>query len=114
MEGDGSELRGRKLRVDRVRRNIEQYNPKSIYVTGIQANTTEMELGKFFEKYGDVRTVKILEPKEGELTAHGYVNFNDNDSVEVALKADASMLKGKKISVVRARIIRKKKKTPQW
>lgn len=66
IQGDGSELRGRKLRVDRVRRNIEQYNPKSIYVQGVYTNTTEMELGKFFEKYGDVLTVKILESKEGE------------------------------------------------
>lgn len=72
-----------------------------------------MELGKFFEKYGDVRTVKILEPKEGETTLHGYVNFNDNESVEVALKAEGSLLKGKKITVVRARVIRKKKNKTQ-
>lgn len=90
-----------------MRRNIEQYNPKSIYVTNIQPNTTEMELGKFFEKYGDVRTVKILENKEGEPLGSGYVNFNDNDSVEVALKADGNILKGKKISVVRARVNRR-------
>jgi hypothetical protein len=32
-----------------------------------------MELGKFFEKYGDVRTVKILENKEGEALGSGYV-----------------------------------------
>jgi|688.fasta_scaffold1901690_1 RNA recognition motif-containing protein len=72
-----------------------------------------MELGKFFEKYGDVRTVKILENKEGEDFTSGYVNFNDVESVDIALKADGSLLKGKKISVVRARINRKKKKVAQ-
>lgn len=71
-----------------------------------------MELGKFFEKYGDVRTVKILENKEGESLGSGYVNFNDKDSVEVALKADGNILKGKKISVVRARLNQRKKKAP--
>jgi hypothetical protein len=35
ITADGSDLRNRKLRVDRVRRNIEQYNPKSVYVTNI-------------------------------------------------------------------------------
>jgi len=72
-----------------------------------------MELGKFFEKYGDVRTVKILENKEGEDFTSGYVNFNDVESVDISLKADGSLLKGKKISVVRARINRKKKKVAQ-
>ena len=69
-----------------------------------------MELGKFFEKYGDVRTVKILENKEGDLTGSGYVNFNDNDSVDLAIKADGSLLKGKKITVVRARMNKRKRK----
>ena len=69
-----------------------------------------MELGKFFEKYGDVRTVKILESKEGDLLGSGYVNFNDNESVDVALKADGSLLKGKKITVVRARMNKRKRK----
>jgi RNA recognition motif-containing protein len=67
-----------------------------------------MELGKFFEKYGDVRSVKILENKQGEAFTSGYVNFNNVESVELALKADGSMLKGNKIIVVRARINRKK------
>ena len=69
-----------------------------------------MELGKFFEKYGDVRTVKILENKEGDLMGSGYVNFNDNDSVDIAIKADGSLLKGKKIVVVRARMNKRKRK----
>ena len=69
-----------------------------------------MELGKFFEKYGDVRTVKILENKEGDLLGSGYVNFNDNDSVDIAIKADGSLLKGKKITVVRARMNKRKRK----
>ena len=39
--------------------------------------TTEMELGKFFEFFGDVLSVKILEDKEGYTLGRGYVNFND-------------------------------------
>ena len=36
-----------------------------------------MELGKFFEFFGDVLSVKILEDKEGYTLGRGYVNFND-------------------------------------
>ena len=66
---NGSELKARKLRVDMVRRNIEEFNPKSVYISNINLNTTEMELGKFFEKYGDVKTVKLLDPKMTSLCA---------------------------------------------
>ncbi len=46
MSANGSELKSRKLRVELVKRNIDEFNPKSIYVTNINPNTTEMELGK--------------------------------------------------------------------
>jgi RNA recognition motif-containing protein len=74
---NGSELKARKLRVDMVRRNIEEFNPKSVYISNINLNTTEMELGKFFEKYGDVKTVKLLDPKNDKSLCSGYVNFSD-------------------------------------
>lgn len=62
-----------------------------------------MEVGKFFENYGNVNSVKILHNKEE--TCSGYVNFDDSDSVDVALKADGVILFSNKISVQRARII---------
>ena len=45
----------------RVNRFMVQYSPTSIFVKDLNLNTNEMELGKFFEQYGDVKTVKILE-----------------------------------------------------
>ncbi len=93
------ELKNRKLKISKVKRNIEQFNPLSIYVTGIGFNTTEMELGKFFEIYGDVNSVKLLQNKENQTIFSGFVNFENANSVEEALKADGKILKKSKIGV---------------
>jgi RNA recognition motif-containing protein len=58
-----------------------------------------MEVGKFFENYGNVKSVKIFENNKGEETCSGFVNFEDIDSVEVALKADGCILFSNKINV---------------
>jgi RNA recognition motif-containing protein len=70
-------LKSRKIVVNFVKRNLEEYNPKSIFVSNINPTITEMELGKFFEKYGDVNTVKILISKNESNFSTGFVNFND-------------------------------------
>ncbi len=70
-------MKSRKIVVNFVKRNLEEFNPKSIFVSNINPATTEMELGKFFEKYGDVNTVKILISKNESNFSTGFVNFND-------------------------------------
>ena len=70
-------MKSRKIVVNFVKRNLEEYNPKSIFVSNINPTITEMELGKFFEKYGDVNTVKILISKNESNFSTGFVNFND-------------------------------------
>jgi len=60
------ELKNRKLKVSKVKRNIERFNPLSIFVDNVGFNTTEMELGKFFEIYGDVKSVKMFEKRNNE------------------------------------------------
>ncbi len=44
-----------------------------------------MQLGKFFEKYGDVKSVKIIDKIETDTNLVGFVNFNDINSVEDSL-----------------------------
>ena len=51
------------MKISKVKRNIERFNPLSVFVDNIGFNTTEMELGKFFEYYGEVISVKIFENK---------------------------------------------------
>ena len=47
-----------------------------------------MELGKFFEYYGEVISVKIFENKQNSNLFQGFVNFENSQEAEEALKAE--------------------------
>ncbi len=42
---------------------IESYNPFSIFVNNIDKETKEMDLLRYFEIYGNIKSVKIIENK---------------------------------------------------
>lgn len=55
-----------------------------------------MNLGRHFEKYGDIKDVKIIEDREtGRSKGFGYVEFEDKASVEKALAGNGSELEGR-------------------
>jgi len=62
-------------------------------------NTTELALGRHFEQYGDIKSVKIIEDFSGRSKGFGYVEFENKNSVTSALKADGSELDGRTIKV---------------
>ncbi len=56
---------------------ILEGNPCSIlYITNIDPCVTEGRLATFFEKYGQITTVKIVREKEsGKSLSYGFVEF---------------------------------------
>jgi RNA recognition motif-containing protein len=64
-----------------------------------------MNLGRHFEKYGDIKSVKIIENFDGRSKGFGYVEFESKEIVTKALTADNSELEGRnlKVSVVKKR-----------
>ena len=62
----------------------------SVYVGNLSFKTTEMKLGRHFEKFGDIIDVRISEGDEGESKGYGYVEFETMESVENALKMEGS------------------------
>lgn len=67
--------------------------------------TTEMNLGRHFEKYGDIKSVKIIEDFDGRSKGFGYIEFESKENVTKALTGDGSEFEGRnlKVSVVRKR-----------
>lgn len=48
----------------------------TLYITNIDPNVSERNLASFFEKYGPIRTVKIVREKEtGKSLSYGFVEF---------------------------------------
>ena len=71
----------------------KEYRPRhkddnSIYVGNLSYRTTEMKLGRFFEKYGDIKEVRIAEDANERSRGFGYVEFEKLETVEKALVAD--------------------------
>lgn len=67
-----------------------------------------MRLGRHFEKYGEIKDVRIVEDDKERSRGFGYVEFEDKDMVEKALVGDGTELDGRKIRV--ARVQKKEKK----
>jgi len=60
-----------------------------------------MKLGRHFEKYGDIKDVRIVEDEKERSRGFGYVEFEDVAIVEKALVADATEIDGRKIRVAK-------------
>jgi len=58
----------------------------TLYITNIDPNVSERNLGSFFEKYGQIRTVKIVREKDsGKSLSYGFVEFiNPNNGTYIS------------------------------
>ena len=83
-----------------------EYRPRhnddnSVYVGNLSFKTTEMRLGRHFEKFGEIKDVRIVEDDRERSRGFGYVEFENVDTVTEALQADGNDLDGRKIRVAR-------------
>lgn len=66
----------------------------SVFVSNLAWTTSELSLGRHFEGFGDIESVKILEDNLGRSRGFGFVEFEqkgtlfNSDTVEKALKAN--------------------------
>ncbi len=60
-----------------------------------------MRLGRNFEKFGEIKNVRIIEDENERSRGFGYVEFEDKDAVEKAIKVDGEELDGRKIRVAK-------------
>ena len=101
----------RKVSGDRKKEYKPRHNDEhSIYIGNLSFKTTEMKLGRHFEKYGDIKDVRIVEDDQERSRGFGYVEFEDKDQVEKAIAADASELDGRKLRVAK---VQKKERVPR-
>lgn len=55
---------------------------KKIFVGGIKEDTTEPMLREYFQKYGTVELVEVMEDREGKKRGFAFVTFADYDPVD--------------------------------
>ena len=74
---------------------------RSIYVGNVDYSTTAKELAQHFQGCCVVNRVTILLNKfNGHPKGFAYIEFTDQDSVQIALSLDESLLRGRQIKVM--------------
>jgi RNA recognition motif-containing protein len=63
-EGDRKPRGGRPQSTRKVSYTRSNKDDCSIYIGNMSFRTTEMNLGRLFEKYGDIKNVRIIEDRE--------------------------------------------------
>lgn len=69
-----------------------------------------MKLGRHFEKYGDIKEVRIVEDENQKSKGFGYVEFENISFVEKAIAADGTELDGRKLKVAK---VQKRERKPR-
>ena len=56
---------------------------KKIFVGGIKEDTEEYNLRDYFEKYGKIETIEVVEDRQrGKKRGFAFVTFDDHDTVD--------------------------------
>lgn len=70
----------RKVSGDRKKVYKPKHNDEnSIYIGNLSFKTTEMMLGRYFESYGEIKDVRIVEDDQERSRGFGYVEFENSD-----------------------------------
>lgn len=56
--------------------------PNRVFVGGISANTTEVELAQLFSAYGTVKATKIISDRAGVSKGYGFVTFESEEEAK--------------------------------
>ncbi|XP_022875248.1 heterogeneous nuclear ribonucleoprotein 1-like [Olea europaea var. sylvestris] len=84
-------------------RSNDKFRTKKIFVGGLSANLTEEEFRSYFEKFGTITDVVIMQDSMTHRPrGFGFITFDLEDSVEDVMKKNFYELNGKLVEVKRA------------
>ncbi|CAG7828544.1 unnamed protein product [Allacma fusca] len=107
-EMNGHTLDTHTLVVD-IADNTKRDNKKALFVGNIPLKVEDDQLRKCFSECGKIDSVRIIRNATTGLSkGFGYVNFNQQDSIELALKKNGEDFEGRPLRV--SRYIKKEKK----
>ncbi|KFW04366.1 Heterogeneous nuclear ribonucleoprotein A3 1, partial [Eurypyga helias] len=70
-------------RVVEPKRAVSREVVKKIFVGGIKEDTEEYNLREYFEKYGKIETIEVMEDRQsGKKRGFAFVTFDDHDTVD--------------------------------
>uniref|UniRef100_A0A8C6DQP1 RRM domain-containing protein n=1 Tax=Moschus moschiferus TaxID=68415 RepID=A0A8C6DQP1_MOSMO len=77
--------------------------PNKIFVGGIKEDTEEYNLRDYFEKYGKIETIKVMEDRQsGKKRGFAFVIFDDHDTVDKVVVQKYHTINGHNCEVKKA------------
>ena len=77
----------------------QDINDKRIFIGNIDYKCQEKELQEYFKNCGRITDVKIEKTYDGKSRGHGYIDFENKNSIEIALKKDGKLFQGRKLVI---------------
>jgi len=109
MSNRPHKLDGREVEAKRAVSREESHRPgihksvKRMFMGGIKENVTSEDVTEYFEKYGKVESVELLQDKaSGKKRGFGFVNFDDYDVVDKIVQTRRHVISGVSIEVSKA------------
>ena len=76
---------------------------KKIFVGGIKEDTEEYSLRDYFEKYGKIETVEVMEDRQnGKTRGFAFATFDDHDTVDKIVAQKYHTINGHNCEVKKA------------
>ncbi|XP_066997671.1 protein boule isoform X2 [Anabrus simplex] len=76
--------------------------PNRIFVGGLTAGTTELELLQLFSAYGNVKTTKVINDRAGVSKGYGFVTFETEEEAQRLVQQETLVLNGRKLNIAPA------------
>lgn len=88
----------------------------NMYVSNLSFHTTESDLRKLFESYGQVASTKVITDREtGRSRGFGFVEMASNDEASEAMsKLNGKEIEGRNLSVSVAREKENRRDNNRW
>jgi len=104
LEENGTLFMGKHLRVDRARSFV---NPRdagnTLFLGNLPEDVTEEEIWDLFKSVGGIANVRAVRDKTGIGKGVAFVSFNLMEQLQLALKKQNAVIRGKKIRIQQAK-----------
>lgn len=65
--------------------NYKNFNKNNLYIKGIPQTKTAREIFEYFNKFGDIYSIKINENESGKIVGTGYINYYKEEDAKKAI-----------------------------
>ncbi len=72
---------------------FKNFNQNNVYIKGIPQTKTAREIFEYFNKFGDIYSIKVNEDESGKIVGTGYINYYKEEDAKKVIEET----KGKKI-----------------